>query len=195
MREKSAGESIQPSVEIRETVPEDAAKICRLYKETWLATYPNKAAGISYEDVLDKVKDWDKPAYVEDTAKHIQTADSAHVKNLVAVSNGKIIGNTRVYKDRENDMFQGQPCNKLQTIYVLPEHHGSGVAQKLFDQAIDWLGNEKPIVLEVASYNERAKAFYEKNGFKVAGPAHRHEEITLLCDGRNIPEILMVRSP
>lgn len=64
-----------------------------------------------------------------------------------------------------------RPAMELSKLYVLPDCHGSGVAQALMDASIAaalgvdanclWLGvNQK---------NERAQRFYRKNGFVVAG--------------------------
>ncbi|WP_228760197.1 GNAT family N-acetyltransferase [Pseudactinotalea sp. HY158] len=59
----------------------------------------------------------------------------------------------------------------LNKVYVLPEHHGSGVADRLLEAAIEgaaaagmarlWLG--------VNQRNARAQAFYRRHSFAVAG--------------------------
>ncbi|CRZ14836.1 GNAT family N-acetyltransferase [Mycolicibacterium neworleansense] len=64
-----------------------------------------------------------------------------------------------------------RPALELSKIYVLPEHHGNGVAQALMTAALDagtrsgagcvWLG--------VNQLNQRAQRFYAKNGFTVSG--------------------------
>ena len=60
---------------------------------------------------------------------------------------------------------------EISRIYVLPEHHGSGVATMLIESAISLAKSQKIkiIVLSVFSGNARAKKFYEKMGFKFAG--------------------------
>lgn len=57
---------------------------------------------------------------------------------------------------------------EISRIYVLPEHHGSGVATMLIESAIDLAKSKKikVILLSVFSGNSRAKKFYEKFGFK-----------------------------
>ena len=44
---------------------------------------------------------------------------------------------------------------------------GTGLAQKLMTAADEWIAGSE-VDLEVASYNERAKAFYRKCGFEDA---------------------------
>jgi ribosomal protein S18 acetylase RimI-like enzyme len=64
-----------------------------------------------------------------------------------------------------------RPTSELSKLYVLPGHHGAGVAQALVTASIDearkrgaagmWLG--------VNHINERANRFYEKSGFARIG--------------------------
>lgn len=50
---------------------------------------------------------------------------------------------------------------------VDPRHHGSGVADALVASGPSWLGLEKPIWLNVISYNDRAIRFYGRFGFEI----------------------------
>jgi ribosomal protein S18 acetylase RimI-like enzyme len=64
-----------------------------------------------------------------------------------------------------------RPAVELSKMYVLPAHHGSGVAAALMDAALSaatgrgagcvWLGVNKK--------NQRAQKFYKKHGFTVSG--------------------------
>lgn len=55
---------------------------------------------------------------------------------------------------------------QLYSLYVLPEHHGTGVGQALLDAVVP----AGPAQLWVAEENPRARRFYERNGFVPDGP-------------------------
>lgn len=60
---------------------------------------------------------------------------------------------------------------ELQQIYVAPEWHGKGVAKELLDWCVSsarQLGSTE-LYLTVFDHNEKAKAFYSKNGFREVG--------------------------
>ena len=60
---------------------------------------------------------------------------------------------------------------ELRQLYVLKEHHGSGVAQALTDWAIDEARrmNGEELYLTVYVDNHRAKRFYVRYGFEALG--------------------------
>jgi GNAT superfamily N-acetyltransferase len=64
-----------------------------------------------------------------------------------------------------------RPAVELSKMYVLPDHHGSGVSTALMDAvlaaAADWDAN--CVWLGVNQKNHRAQRFYEKCGFTVNG--------------------------
>lgn len=64
-----------------------------------------------------------------------------------------------------------RPAVELSKMYVLPDHHGSGVATVLMDAALvaatDW--GAECVWLGVNQANQRAQRFYEKCGFTVNG--------------------------
>lgn len=63
--------------------------------------------------------------------------------------------------------LNGEPsvC-ELQKMYCLKEHRGTGIAQRLLDEAFKFAtGKYERIYLETMDNMDRAKAFYEKNGF------------------------------
>ena len=69
------------------------------------------------------------------------------------------------------DLFQNQKCIELVRLYVLKEFHGTGVANKLMDFAIDFARKNgfNVMYLSVWEYNFRARGFYEKHGFLNSG--------------------------
>ena len=60
---------------------------------------------------------------------------------------------------------------ELRQLYVLKEHHGSGVAQALTDWAIDEARrmDGEELYLTVYIDNHRAKRFYDRYGFEALG--------------------------
>ena len=58
-------------------------------------------------------------------------------------------------------------------------------------QSLEWLSDDKKIVVEVASYNTKAINFYKSYGFVEDGQAFN--PVGNLPNGKTIPETLMVR--
>lgn len=158
----------------------EAATAMRL--NSWLDTYVNQDLGVTRqwiesrnrqkmaksEVVLRRQSFISKSA--DDTAKSWIARDE---KNL-------IIGEVRPYVDENGIQYIG-------SLYVDKKWHGKGVAGQLMQKAIDWLDASKPIELGVISYNDRAKAFYKKWGFKEVPNSE-----TMFDD--KIPEIKMIRN-
>lgn len=145
----------QKEYKIREATPADAAAISRIQYDSWLATYPNEEAKITQEDVRiylgdpgEKEKKWEK------TLGNLKKDERV----FVAMDGKEIVGFCRIEK-RENEHYLNAP-------YLDLAHQGRGVASKLMKQAFAYLGEDKPSMLEVAAYNNRAKAIYKHYGFQ-----------------------------
>ncbi|MET8678424.1 GNAT family N-acetyltransferase [Streptomyces sp. NPDC004647] len=72
------------------------------------------------------------------------------------------------------DMAEGSvpPQMHIVSVYVRPEHRGTGVAEQLFRTAIDWAWEQtkaERIRLWVHGDNPRAQAFYRRLGFTPTG--------------------------
>ena len=52
-------------------------------------------------------------------------------------------------------------CPEIDWLIVPLEFQGKGVAQKLMEAALDWIGYDTEVKLGVIHYNHRAIAFYE----------------------------------
>lgn len=73
----------------------------------------------------------------------------------------------KIYLAFEDDIlagFVGFRPGDLSFVYVDPSRQGRGIATTLIQKALDEL--ERPIRLDVFTNNKRAKALYEKFGFK-----------------------------
>lgn len=88
----------------------------------------------------------------------------------VAYKDDKAVGFAKIKKQSAHPQIAGGHQSELQKIYVLKEYHGSGVAQTMLNTVTDAVRNETiSLWLNVHVSNQRAKRFYEKNGFAVAG--------------------------
>lgn len=159
--------------------PEDAAGIMRVRKETWLATYPNKEAGVTVEDIQQDALDSE-----EEIAKcrNVIENPNATVRNWVAKeADGTVVGYGRGKRGKEQ--------NEIYGLYVLPTHQGRGLGRELMQRVIDWLGDDKPITLFVATYST-AVDLYMKFGFEIIGEPVPGPSF---ASGRSIPSFKMVR--
>lgn len=88
----------------------------------------------------------------------------------VAVEDGKIVGFVKLGPSALP--IDAGPCSiELRQLYVLKEHHGSGLAKALTDWAIEEArrSGAKEIYLTVYVDNHRAKRFYDRYGFEAVG--------------------------
>jgi len=81
----------------------------------------------------------------------------------VAVREGVVIGFASAGSSRDEDGVPGE--RELYAIYVLAAHYGSGAGQGLLDAAI----GRDAASLWILQDNPRARAFYERNGFRSDG--------------------------
>jgi len=168
-------------ITVTEAKTEDVYAISDVQKETWLATYPNEAAGITREDILSE--DFRSPGRIEKRIKIINDPES-NTKFFVAKSGEKVIGYCCAQKLEDS--------NKLRSLYVLPTFQGKGTGKKLIEMAFDFMDSSKPIKLTVATYNENAIVFYEKLGFK-KGQVLKENPEGHFASGREIPEMEMTK--
>lgn len=168
-----------PICEVRETTMDDIPFFRRVQGEAWLATYPSPENGVSEEWVRTQVNErfTDKGLQRSEEFVAAVLADPTQM-HRVAVQNGEVIGfvHAAVCEDGSKE---------LKAIYVSPSVFGTGVGAELMEAANQWIDGAKAW-LTVASYNQRAIRFYEKQGFKIVpGSESVYKEV--------IPVIDMVR--
>lgn len=95
---------------------------------------------------------------------------------LTAAHNDRIVGYAMLIRGVGDDpevqrAVPFRPAVELSKMYVLPGHHGSGVATGLMDAALaaaaDW--HAAGVWLGVNQENHRAQRFYTKSGFTING--------------------------
>jgi ribosomal protein S18 acetylase RimI-like enzyme len=156
-------------INIAQAKPDDAESIATVQHDTWIATYPDENLGITLSYIEERVSNYQSPERLS-----VWRSIIANTEEYVTVAKDgqKIIGFSAAKKDSE--------ANQIMGIYVLPEYHGSGVAQKSMDAAMKWLGADQNIMVEVASYNQRAINFYRNYGFAPSGETGKSGEIPTL---------------
>src|SRR5664279_1034808 len=161
-------------------VPEDVPDMVRMYSQSWIDTYTNPDKGVTRKWVEARVAPRSTPENLERLARLIADTDPVRGANCVAVSDGAVIGMCRPYWDRNGRCHVG-------AIYVDKAWHGKGVGAALMERILDWVGPGRGVELRVATYNERARRFYNMWGF-VEQPGSE-----ALYDS-HIEEVTMVRS-
>lgn len=129
---------------MRDARPEDVAGICRFGEEHIPAHY---APLIGEEDARDQVTTYWNEAHVA----------SAVARGLVvvAVRGGEVVG-----------VGQRGPDHVIYKLYVHPRLRGHGLGPRLID-ALSAHMDADVVFIEHFLQNERAGAFYEREGFKV----------------------------
>ncbi len=169
----------QTEYTIRDAVQTDIPAILKMHAQSWLDTYPNEKAGVTREWVQKRVDSWFTSDKLTSRAQKIKQAqDDPDMLYRVAEKDGDIAGICAAIRNEETQV--------VGAVYVDTRYYGTGLAQRLMDEIMAWSDPERPLELEVASYNERAKAFYRKYGFEeVEGSEHRLHEM--------MPVIKMIR--
>lgn len=159
---------------------EDVEPTAVMWAQSWLDTYPNDEAGVSREWVQNRVNNWLTPeGLAKRTARLEESKNNSDVLWRVAKDSlGAIVGVISPHRDEKSQ--------RLGAIYVDKKHYGTGLAQRLMAEILAWADPNRPLELEVASYNERAKAFYRKYNFEeVKDSEHLVHE--------TIPVVTMIR--
>src|SRR3989344_490436 len=151
---------------IRIPTNKDVPAILEIYKEGWLATYPNEESGISRADVEEKVRQF--------------THFNINEDSFVAENGSRIIGVIKGVKGQSHT---------INSLYVTERNRGVGT--ELLKHIIKHFG-QGTITLTVVSYNQGAIRFYKTNGFNITNRMI-HSATTKLPSGVIIPEIEMVR--
>jgi ribosomal protein S18 acetylase RimI-like enzyme len=83
--------------------------------------------------------------------------DHPHRAVLAAKKDGRLAGFAIV--DRKDESMP-----EIDWLIVAPEWQSKGVAYRLMEHALAWIGDSVPVQLGVIHFNERAIAFYRKSG-------------------------------
>jgi len=151
-------------------------EMCKIHKESWIATYGQPEYDLTEQDIL--TKDFDSPAKINKWKKSLEN-DS--YKIWVAKADNKIVGFCGARRgDEEND---------FSIIYILRSHQHLGIGKAFAQEVFKWLKEDRPITVEVAVKNAQAINFYKKLGFTEIGLI----DPTILVNGKRIEIIKMIK--
>ena len=131
----------------------DPEQIVELTRNATAATY--------YADDLAS----DETAFIERVVRISAESVAAAARNgnqhlITAVANGALAGFVIATVHSEDS-------RELDWLMVDPRFHGGGIASPLMRAGMAWLGEDRPMWLNVVRHNERAIRFYRKHGFEI----------------------------
>ena len=143
-----------PSFVIREPTPADVPALVRVHVETWRSSYSDllPVGFFTEQFTAGRTRMW----------TNITSNPRPDRRLRVAELEGTVIG--FALAGSPEDATSPRPL-QLYSIYVDLENHGTGAGQALLDAVL----GDSPAVLWVAERNPRARAFYERNGFRLDG--------------------------
>lgn len=166
---------------------QDISAIRSVQRQTWLVTYPNTQFGITRHDIAEKFAHDDSPAGRPSwLAERVAQLSDQRLCAWVARIDDEVVG----YCIAEKETTQ----NRIKALYILPSYQKQGIGKSLMETATTWFGSDKKIYLNVASYNSKAIAFYQKLGFYKTNSSVS-DEVEALPSSKVIPEIEMVKGP
>lgn len=155
----------------------------RVWRQSWLDTYPSEDEGVSRNWVDQYTQKWlarDELNLRTQQMEERLNAPGSRFTRIARDSGGTILGLLFGAKDQEKQ--------ELQRFYVDKDFHGTGLANALMAEFLDWSDTDRPVEVSVARYTGRARSFYGKYDFTVVdGSEH------LFLD--KIPCINMIRIP
>jgi ribosomal-protein-alanine N-acetyltransferase len=147
---------VSSALSVRDATPGDAAAVRGVAQASWRDTYRDIFEPSFIESFLDR--NYSEAALAR-AAGPAATGDRIF---LVAERNGTIVGYL--------DFAEGKQGPQLFRVYADPAHYGTGVGSALLTELHRRLeGSVESYVVEVHSRNARGRAFYDRNGFVIAG--------------------------
>ena len=152
---------------------DDRKAISKIYEESWKFAYQ----GLIPQDYLDGIP----------TGNWAKAVDTPGWNTLLMLDGDQIVGTASYCHSRFEDW---KDYGEIISVYFLPAYMGKGYGRALLQAAVDKLAEMgcTDILLWVLAENERAKKFYEKNGFSASG-AYLDDNI----GGKSLKELQYVR--
>ena len=158
---------------IRHMVAQDAEAVSELLHESWRQTY---GPLMGEEKAVSESSTWHAPE------KLVAQAEDENIIAFVAEEpDGGISGHAMAMMDSSRQAW-------LMRLYVSADKYGSGLADNLLRAVIAAHAGLASISLEVVEGNDRAIAFYARNGFVETG---RRDA----CGGiEGVPSLIMTKA-
>lgn len=171
-------------IEIEKPTKKDIRGIQQVFYKTWLSTYPNKEIGVTKEDIEERFKDKFSEKALSKRGSQVLNQSPSQIF-VVAKDGDMVIG---ICEAKRSEFH-----NELKAIYVLPGYQGKGIGTMLWNKVVNFLGNEKKIIVHVATYNQQAIDFYKKIGFIDTGKRFVKEQYEMPISKTLIPEMEMMK--
>ena len=168
--------------------PEDVERIRTITRDAWLEIYPNETHDITREDI--EAIDWFNPEDLEKRRKRIREGTDATHTWVMKDNKDNVVGFCKVSKGVHKIDTEVQ--REIDAMYVEKKLQGKGLGKELMQKAIEWLGPDEDIKLEVVSYNSNAINFYKGFGFQETENSVSNNR-TQLPSGKQIPRIVMIK--
>lgn len=146
-------------ITIRKAIPEDAALIAKLSRQTFYETFADS------NTTSDMDKFMNEQFNNEVLMQEVETPGSIF---YVAYEDDQPVGYVRLRNGDNHPEFKGASSIEIARIYAIKKSIGKGVGRELMLKCIDIAQemNRDIIWLGVWEKNERAIAFYQKWGFE-----------------------------
>jgi ribosomal protein S18 acetylase RimI-like enzyme len=143
----------------RDAVPADAAAIDRIFNTSFCDTFAHLYRAEDLDAFLSGfgVADW--AAQIGDPAFAFRLAEQGEPVGYVKLGPLKL------------PVEPAGPALLLDQLYILKDHHGTGVAHALMDWALEQAARRdaRELYLTVYVDNDRARRFYDRYGFEAVG--------------------------
>ena len=150
---------------IRKAAYDDVEDVQQVYAKSWAEAY----TGVIEEEALRQATSEPAQFYPEKKIRaQLENEDSLY---LVAETSNGIIGMSYfAWGEKRTHPFVDSGSAQLRAIYVDPAHWGEGAGRALLEAGLDRLpATPDEVVIECITGNERARAFYESQGFEQYG--------------------------
>jgi GNAT superfamily N-acetyltransferase len=147
-------------VTIRRATPDDAPALADLHLDVWDDAY----TGLMDQSILDR-----RRADLGGRIRRWREILAEHDRTLLAVGPEGLVGFAGAGPGRDNDVDLDL---ELMALYVRASWWGTGIGYALLREAI----GDRAAYLWVLANNQRAIAFYERQGFRLDGTGDEHDE-------------------
>lgn len=148
------------TITYRDANPEDAAAIDRIFATSFWDTFAHLYKPEDLDTFLSSfaVADWE--TQLRDPAFAFQIAETG----------GAPVGYLKL-GPMKLPIEPGGPAILLDQLYILKDHHGTGIAHALMDWSLAEANQRgaREMYLTVYTDNHRAKRFYDRYGFEAVG--------------------------
>lgn len=152
--------SLPLGVSIRRALPDDVEALAHLHLDVWDDAY----TGLMPQQILD-----DRREKVAERVERWRAIVDQEVPPLVALGPDGPVGFAKAGPGRDNDIDTDL---ELWSLYVRAARWGTGIGYALFREEV----GDRAAYLWVLAANQRAIAFYERQGFRLDGTRDEHDE-------------------